>query len=120
LGVAVVAQKFEMFAPLWPGPYVVPAVKYNTSLEVLRVVPKEIALRYLVWEHGIRTAGLITIAERLGCDAVMLPKRSHRCQRALRRAGLTVLVEPRKQRIRVWRSPRRPPRAASVLPAVSR
>jgi universal stress protein family protein len=118
LGVAFIANKTELFAPLWPGPYVVPTVKCDVSRDVLGLVPHDIALRHLVWEQRIRTAGLITIAERLGCDAVLLPDRSQRCQRALRSAGLTVLVGPRKAGIRVWRSARG--QTPLALPAVSR
>ena len=120
LGIAFISPRIEMFAPLCPGPYVVPAVKFDAARDVLGLVPQEIALRYLVWEQGIRTAGLITIAERLECDAVLLPKRRDRRRRTLQRAGLTVLVDPRQTRIQVWRVPRRQTAAASALPAVSR
>jgi len=125
LGVAFTRPKVEMFAPAWPGACVLPAIQGDVSRDVLAAIPQEIALRHLIWEHQIRTAGLITIAERLGCDAVLLAKGSHRCQRALRRAGLTVLVEPGKARIPAWRSPRpvaaapAPAPAVAMLPAVS-
>jgi hypothetical protein len=94
LGIAVTAPWFaHMGMPWMVAPHaVVPTAQ--TCRYVLRKVPDELPVKFLLWPHPAGLAEIADFARRLQCDSVLLPMRGWRLRHAARvlsRSGLLAL-----------------------------
>jgi hypothetical protein len=94
LGIAVTAPWFAHLGMPWMvAPHaVVPTAQ--TCRYVLREVPDDLPVKFLLWPHPAGLAEIADFAQRLDCDSVLMPLRGWRLRhaaRALSKSGLLTL-----------------------------
>jgi nucleotide-binding universal stress UspA family protein len=99
MGIAVVQPRWCAFASPWVHVPGIVVSEREMCSHVLRQVPPDVSVRFLVSPYPAGVSQIAAFAKRLACDSVFLPHRGRsgrRLGRALARRGLSVFMLPEK------------------------